>query len=97
MIGREEVEIVLEHEQVVELEGGGWQLLRDGQPYFIKGPGGSASKETLAVYADGHTQPWVPSGWMGGHDALSMNLESTESPHRGGHYRRCSVAYSWAP
>jgi cellulose synthase/poly-beta-1,6-N-acetylglucosamine synthase-like glycosyltransferase len=36
-----------------------------------------------SVYVSGHAQPWAPSGWMGGHDALTMNFESTESPHSG--------------
>lgn len=35
------------------------------------------------VYADGQPQMWVPSGWMGRLDALSMNLESTVFPHSG--------------
>jgi len=53
-------------------------------PIKVDGPAEPARvKLPLAVYADGHTQPWVPSGWMGGHDALTMNLESTESPHNG--------------
>ena len=34
-------------------------------------------------YADGAPQPWAPSGWMGGYDALTLDLESTDSPHSG--------------
>jgi hypothetical protein len=53
-------------------------------PLKVDGPvGGVRVKLPLAVYADGAAQPWVPSGWMGGHDALTVDLESKESPHSG--------------
>ena len=53
-------------------------------PIKVDGPAAPARiKLPLAVYADGHEQPWVPSGWMGGRSALTMDLESTESPHSG--------------
>jgi Glycosyl hydrolases family 2, TIM barrel domain len=34
--------------EVVETADGQWQLLRDGEPYFIKGAGGNGPKEMLA-------------------------------------------------
>ncbi len=37
----------------------------------------------LAVYADGESQPWAPSGWMGNYQALSMDAESRVAPHSG--------------
>lgn len=37
----------------------------------------------LAVYADGATQPWAPSGWMGDHQSLSMDPASRANPHSG--------------
>ena len=53
-------------------------------PIQVDGPPGSARiKLPVAVYADGATQPWAPSGWMGGHDALTLDLESKVSPHSG--------------
>jgi len=44
--------------EVVQLEDGGWQLLRDGKPYFIKGAGGSASKEALAEAGGNTFRTW---------------------------------------
>jgi hypothetical protein len=53
-------------------------------PIQVDGPPEPARiKLPLAVYADGQIQPWAPSGWMGGHGDLTMDLESTESPHSG--------------
>jgi hypothetical protein len=46
-------------------------------------PGQVRLKLPVAVYADGKSQPWVPSGWMGGFDALTMDPESKVSPHSG--------------
>jgi len=40
-------------------------------------------KLPLLVYADGSPQPWAPSGWMGNHEALTLDLKSTVSPHSG--------------
>src|ERR1035441_5530973 len=37
---------------------GGWQLLRGGKPYFIKGVGGDASKEWLAQYGGNSFRVW---------------------------------------
>ena len=36
----------------------GWQLLREGKPYFIKGAGGSASKELLARLGGNSFRTW---------------------------------------
>ena len=44
--------------EVVELEDGGWQLLRGGKPYFIQGAGGSASKEALAEAGGNTFRTW---------------------------------------
>lgn len=53
-------------------------------PVKVEGPPGPLRlKLPLAVYADGASPPWSPSGWMGGHDALTLDLESTDSPHSG--------------
>ena len=53
-------------------------------PIKVDGPPGPVRiKLPLAVYADGEPQPWAPSGWMGTHDALTMDAASTASPHTG--------------
>ncbi len=53
-------------------------------PLKVEGePGGVRVKLPLAVLADGAPQPWVPSGWMGGYDALTVDPESSVSPHSG--------------
>ncbi len=53
-------------------------------PLKVEGsPGTARYKLPVVVYADGQSQPWVPSGWMGGYDALSVDPESKESPHSG--------------
>jgi len=55
-------------------------------PIKVDGPAGQVRvKLPLAVYADGSSSPWVPSGWMGTHDALTMDAECTDSPHTGEH------------
>lgn len=36
-----------------------------------------------AVYEDGRRSPWVPSGWMGNLDALTVDAECTTDPHTG--------------
>jgi len=46
-------------------------------------PGPVRVKLPLAVYADGEPQPWASSGWMGGFDALTLDLESSVSPRSG--------------
>jgi hypothetical protein len=38
--------------------GGGWQLLRGGKPYFIKGVGGNASKELLLECGGNSFRTW---------------------------------------
>ncbi len=54
-------------------------------PIKVDGPTGPVRlKLPLAVYEDGRPSPWTPSGWMGTRDALTMDLECTESPHGGG-------------
>jgi hypothetical protein len=39
-------------------DNGGWQLLRDGKPYVIKGAGGGASKELLAKIGGNSFRTW---------------------------------------
>src|SRR4051794_9213239 len=36
----------------------GWQLVRDGKPYFIKGAGGGGSKELLAQLGGNSFRTW---------------------------------------
>ena len=45
---------------------GHWQLLRDGEPYFIKGAGGDQSLEMLAAAGGNTIRTWAdgPAGWM---------------------------------
>ena len=51
-------------------------------PLLVKGT--PRTRFPVSVYEDSfQAMPWVPSGWMGHLDALTMNLESTESPHSG--------------
>ena len=40
----------------------GWQLLRGGEPYFIKGAGGSASLEQLAAAGANSVRTWSTDG-----------------------------------
>ncbi len=47
---------------------GGWQLLRGGKPYFIKGVGGDASKQWLAQYGGNTFRTW-------GADRLATDLD----------------------
>ena len=42
----------------VRKEGGRWQLVRDGQPYFIKGAGGNGSLEMLARCGGNSVRTW---------------------------------------
>ena len=46
----------------------GWQLLRGGKPYFIKGVGGDASKQLLAQYGGNTFRTW-------GADRLTTDLD----------------------
>lgn len=53
-------------------------------PIKVEGePGPVRIRMPLAVYADGEPAPWVPSGWMGVHEALEMDAECKENPHSG--------------
>ncbi len=53
-------------------------------PIKVEGPPGNTRvKLPVVVYADGAPGPWVPSGWMGGYDALTLDPESRVSPHSG--------------
>ena len=58
----------------VELEktAQGWQLLRGGEPYFIKGAGGSASMETLAAAGANSIRTW-------GGDDISERLDAAHA------------------
>jgi hypothetical protein len=49
----------------------GWQLLRGGKPYFIKGVGGDASKELLAQYGGNCFRTW-------GADSLGNDLAEAQ-------------------
>ncbi len=40
----------------------GWQLLRGGEPYFIKGAGGSGSLELLAASGGNSIRTWSTDG-----------------------------------
>lgn len=42
---------------------GGYQLYRDGQPYFIKGAGGSSHLEMIAEYGGNSIRTWGVSDW----------------------------------
>ena len=42
--------------------GNGYQLLRDGQPYFIKGAGGSAFPGRIAAYGGNSIRTWGTDG-----------------------------------
>ena len=49
----------------------GWQLLRGGKPYFIKGVGGDASKQLLAQYGGNTFRTW-------GADRLTTELDEAQ-------------------
>lgn len=44
--------------QVVQTPSGGWQLLRNGQPYYVFGAGGDGSKELLAASGANTFRTW---------------------------------------
>ncbi len=44
--------------ELVQADNGGWQLLRDGIPYFIKGAGGDGSKELLVAAGANTFRTW---------------------------------------
>ena len=53
-------------------------------PIKAEGPtGGARIKMPLAVYADGASAPWYPSGWMGVHEELAMDQECPDTPRSG--------------
>ena len=49
----------------------GWQLLRGGKPYFIKGVGGTASKQLLVQYGGNSFREW-------GADQLTAHLDEAQ-------------------
>ena len=51
------------HVEVVPTESGGYQLLRDGQPYFIKGAGGSSDLGRLAEIGANSIRTWGSDQW----------------------------------
>ena len=57
---------MLSHAEVIPVElrqtEDGWQLLRGGEPYFIKGAGGSASLEQLAAAGANSVRTWSTDG-----------------------------------
>ncbi|MDP8269424.1 MAG: glycoside hydrolase family 2 TIM barrel-domain containing protein [Candidatus Tenebribacter davisii] len=54
-------------------------------------------KFPLAVYADGFPQPWAYSGWMGNHEALTIDPECKIQPYSGNTCMkiRCSAPFGW--
>jgi len=56
--------------RVVKTDGG-WQLLRDGKPYFIKGVGGTGSKQLLAQFGGNSIRTW-------GADRLMDDLDEAQ-------------------
>jgi hypothetical protein len=53
-------------------------------PIKVDGPGPPPRiKFPVYVYGDDHSQPWVPSGWMGDPSSLTMDTESKDNPHSG--------------
>lgn len=78
------------------MPGGGiyrlYMTANDGQggaaaasvPIKVDGPSAPVRiKFPLAVYADGKPESWAPSGWMGVHEALTMDSACTDFPHSG--------------
>jgi hypothetical protein len=80
-------------------DGGGYRLfayVRDGKggaavanvPLFVDGPRPvfkpPAAKLPLVLYADGQTaMPYVPSGWMGKTEAMTVDDKCEDQPHGG--------------
>ncbi len=58
----------------VELARGesGWQLLRAGEPYFIRGAGGDHSLEDLAAAGGNSVRTWDAEGIRGGMDTMDF-------------------------
>ncbi len=46
----------------LQKQGNKWQLMRSGQPYFIKGAGGDGSKEMLREYGGNSFRTWGADG-----------------------------------
>ena len=51
------------HVEIVPTEDGGFQLLRDGAPYFIKGAGGSSDLGRLAEIGANSIRTWGSDQW----------------------------------
>jgi hypothetical protein len=56
--------------RVVKTDGG-WELLRDGKPYFIKGVGGTGSKQLLVQFGGNSIRTW-------GADRLMDDLDEAQ-------------------
>lgn len=56
---------------VVEGKAGQWQLMRGGQPYFVKGVGGDGSWELLAKLGGNSVRTW-------GHERLGEQLDQAQ-------------------
>jgi len=53
-------------------------------PIKVTGESGKLRyKMPLYIYADNYPMPWSYSGWMGNYKALTVDPESTDSPHSG--------------
>ncbi len=53
-------------------------------PILVEGdPTPNRLRMPVVVHADGEPEPWSPSGWMGGHEDLTLNAACTDSPYRG--------------
>lgn len=53
-------------------------------PLLVKGE--VRTHMPFSVYEDGFEgMPWVPSGWMGAHESLTVDGENTDSPQEGKH------------
>ncbi|MFK7885286.1 MAG: glycoside hydrolase family 2 TIM barrel-domain containing protein [Gammaproteobacteria bacterium] len=66
-------------------------------PLLVRGE--PRTRLPVYVYRDGFEGiPWAPSGWMGDHDALSLDGEDQSNPHEGDSSVRISLAANalWA-
>ena len=53
-------------------------------PLLVKGE--VRTHMPFSVYEDGFEgMPWVPSGWMGAHELLTVEGDNTDNPHKGKH------------
>ena len=55
-------------------DGGNWTLVRDGQPYFIQGAGGDASKQFLKDEGGNSFRTWGADNIDAKLDALGLHL-----------------------